>query len=91
MTKIKITIGSGSDSWCSNCKKTDVNIQKVLTTKFPDLEAEVDHINVTRSENIKKYGALMVPALIINDIIVHEGSIPPTGIIEQAIKQILDL
>ncbi|MBD3190200.1 MAG: thioredoxin family protein [Candidatus Heimdallarchaeota archaeon] len=90
MTKIEIIIGSGSDSWCSNCKKTDVNIQKVLKENFPELEATVDHINVTKPENIKKYGSLMVPALIINDIVVHEGSIPPVGIIKRAITQILE-
>ena len=91
MKELKIIIGSGSDSWCSNCKKTDINIQKVLSTKYSDLEATVDHINVTKPENIKKYGSLMVPALIINDIIVHEGSIPSVGIIERAIKQILEM
>lgn len=90
MKELKIVIASGSDSWCSNCEKTNVKLQNVLKAKFPNVSASVDHINITKPENIKKYGALLPPTLIINEMIVHEGSIPSESLIEQAIKQILE-
>ncbi|MBN1330104.1 MAG: thioredoxin family protein [Candidatus Heimdallarchaeota archaeon] len=90
MTELKIIIASGSDSWCSNCEKTNVNLEKVLKSKFPNIAVTIDHINITNPETIKRFGTLLPPALIINDFIVHDGSIPSESLIEQAIKQILE-
>ena len=90
MKELQIVIASGSDSWCSNCEKTADNLKKVLNEKFPDVKANIDHINITKPDAISKYGTLLPPSLIINDTLIVEGKIPSESIIEEAFRKVTE-
>ncbi|SEG87601.1 thioredoxin family protein [Marinobacterium lutimaris] len=67
MKTIKV-LGSG----CSKCIKTAEIIGKVAA----ELGAEVDVIKETDPEAIMNYGVMSTPAVVIDDEVVHSGSIP---------------
>jgi len=89
MTKLNVIIASGSDTFCANCKLTEARLKKVINEKFNEVEYNIEHINVTAPESIQKFGALLSPALILNDVIVHEGGVPTEAMIERALKHLL--
>lgn len=67
MKQIKV-LGSG----CSKCIKTADIIAKVAA----DLGAEVDVIKETDPEAIMNYGVMSTPAVVVDEQVVHSGSIP---------------
>jgi small redox-active disulfide protein 2 len=67
MKQIKV-LGSG----CSKCIKTADIIAKVAA----DLGAEVDVIKETDPEAIMNYSVMSTPAVVIDEQVVHSGSIP---------------
>ena len=89
MKELTVIVGGGADYYCKNCKATEVNFEKVVKEKFPDLKINYSHKNITKPDFIKEFGTLMPPCLIIEGIIVHDGSIPTESMIEQAIKHII--
>jgi disulfide oxidoreductase YuzD len=89
MQELNVIVGGGADHYCKNCKQTADNFEKVVAQKFPDLKINFSHRNITTPEFIKQFGTLMPPCLIIEDIIVHDGSIPTESMIEKAIKHFI--
>ena len=89
MQELNVIVGGGIDAYCSNCKATADNFNKVVAEKFPDLKINFSHANITKSEFIKEFGTLMPPCLIIEGTIVHDGSIPTMSMIEKAIKHFI--
>lgn len=67
MKQIKV-LGSG----CSKCIKTAEIISKVAA----DVGAEVNVIKETDPETIMNYGVMSTPAVVIDEQVVHSGSIP---------------
>lgn len=67
MKQIKV-LGSG----CSKCIKTADIIAKVAA----ELGAEVDVIKETDPEAIMNYSVMSTPAVVIDEQVVHSGSIP---------------
>lgn len=67
MKEIKV-LGSG----CAKCVKTAEIIQLVA-----DMRAvEVNIIKETSPEVMMYYGVMSTPAVVVDDVLVHKGSIP---------------
>jgi small redox-active disulfide protein 2 len=67
-------LGSG----CTKCVKTAEAIQKVID----ELQADASVSKDTSPEAILHYGVMKTPAVVIDDIVVHSGSIPLHDAIE---------
>lgn len=61
-------LGSG----CSKCIKTAQMINAIMA----ELGVEGEVTKVTDPEIIMNYGVMQTPAVVINDVVVHSGSIP---------------
>lgn len=67
MKEIKI-LGSG----CAKCTKAAELIQSIAA----DCGASVNVIKETNPEVIMSYGVMMTPAIVVDRVLVHSGSIP---------------
>lgn len=67
MKQIKV-LGTG----CAKCSKTADIIEKVAA----ELGAEVQVSKETQPEVIMGYGVMSTPAVIIDEVLMHSGSIP---------------
>ncbi len=67
MKQIKV-LGSG----CSKCIKTAEIIAKVAD----ELGAEIEVSKETDAETIMNYGVMSTPAVVVDEQVVHSGSIP---------------
>ena len=73
MKNIKV-LGSG----CSKCIKTADSIEHIAS----ELEVAVTVIKETRPEVIMGYGVMSTPAVVVDEVLVHSGSIPHRAEIE---------
>ncbi|MGR5065084.1 thioredoxin family protein [Photobacterium sp. DNB22_13_2] len=73
MKNVKV-LGSG----CKNCKVTAELIQDV----FNSLEVSFELEKVEDLAQIMAYGVMSTPAVVIDDVVVHKGSVPKRGNIE---------
>ncbi len=74
MTTIKV-LGTG----CANCKTTMKLIEKVAVEKKVNIQLE-------KEENIQAimtYGVMSTPGVVIDEKVVHSGSIPSRNAITQ--------
>ncbi|PJE54036.1 thioredoxin family protein [Marinomonas sp. BSi20584] len=67
MKQVKV-LGSG----CSKCVKTAELIKAIAA----DNEVPVNVEKETSAEVIMSYGVMSTPAVVIDDVVVHYGSIP---------------
>ncbi|WP_286238553.1 thioredoxin family protein [Neptuniibacter halophilus] len=67
MKQIKV-LGSG----CSKCLKTAEVISKVAS----EVGVDVNVIKETNPEAIMNYGVMSTPAVVIDEQLMHSGSIP---------------
>ena len=67
MKVIKV-LGSG----CSKCVQTAEKIQKAAN----DMAVAVEIHKETDAETIMNYGVMKTPAVVIDDTLVHSGSVP---------------
>ncbi len=67
MKSIKV-LGSG----CAKCTKTAEAIEAVAKEKA----VAVDVIKVTDPMAIMGYGVMSTPAVVVDEVVVHRGSIP---------------
>jgi len=74
MKTIKV-LGTG----CTKCTKAAEIIAKVAK----ECGADVDVIKETNVEEIMRYQVMRTPAVVINDEVVHSGSIPSQEVIKQ--------
>lgn len=77
MKNIKI-LGTG----CAKCTKTAELIEKIAN----ELSIAIQITKETNPEVIMEYGVMSTPAVIINEVNVHSGSIPTTKAIESWLK-----
>lgn len=70
MKNIKV-LGSG----CAKCKKTAEHIEKVAS----ELGIEATVTKETDPQAIMEYGVMSTPAVVIDEQLVHSGSIPQTA------------
>lgn len=75
---IKI-LGTG----CSRC----ANLEKKVKETVADNNVEAVVEKVTDLQEIMKYGILMTPGLVINEKVVHYGSVPKEGEILKWIRE----
>ena len=68
--KIKI-LGTG----CPKCKKLFAEAEKAVAAS--GVAAEVE--KVEKIEEIMKYGVMMTPALVIDEVVKASGRIPPSS------------
>nr|VFJ62410.1 MAG: small redox-active disulfide protein 2 [Candidatus Kentron sp. DK] len=73
MKKIKV-LGSG----CANCVKTAEFIQKIAEKN----NVPIEMVKETNPEAIMRYGVMSTPAVVMDDQLVHSGSIPDSAQIE---------
>lgn len=73
MKKVKV-LGSG----CKNCKVTAELIQNVFQQQGIAFELE----KVEDMAQIMAYGVMSTPAVVIDDVVVHKGSVPKQENIE---------
>lgn len=73
-----IVLGTG----CAKCTKTVEVISKIAN----ELNIEVKITKETDPEVIMGYGVMSTPAIIINEVNVHSGSIPNREAIELWLK-----
>ena len=78
MKEIKV-LGTG----CAKCTKTVEVIAKIAT----ELNVDVHVIKETDPEVIMGYGVMSTPAVIIDEVNVHSGSIPHRQEIELWLQQ----
>ncbi|ETI61962.1 thioredoxin family protein [Marinomonas profundimaris] len=67
MKQVKV-LGSG----CNKCVKT----AELIKTIAAENEVPVNVVKETSAEIIMQYGVLSTPAVVINEVLVHSGSIP---------------
>ncbi len=77
MKVIKV-LGSG----CSKCTKTAASIQSIAD----ELDVDVTVEKETNPETILAYGVMSTPAVVVNEKLVHSGSIPHRTDIEAWLK-----
>jgi small redox-active disulfide protein 2 len=77
MKEIKV-LGTG----CDKCTKTIEVISKIAN----ELNIDVHLIKETDPEVIMEYGVMSTPAVIIDEVNVHSGSIPHREEIESWLK-----
>jgi len=77
MKEIKI-LGTG----CAKCTKT----ADVISAIANELNIDVNVIKETNPEVIMSYGVMSTPAVIIDEVSVHSGSIPHRQNIELWLK-----
>jgi len=65
--RIKV-LGSG----CASCQTTYQLIESVLTEQHIDASLE----KVEDLQSIMRYGVMSTPAVVIDDVVVHGGSVP---------------
>lgn len=78
MKEIKV-LGTG----CAKCIKTVEIISKIAS----ELNIDIQINKVTDPEIIMAYGVMSTPAIIIDEINVHSGSIPHRQDIESWLKK----
>lgn len=74
MKEIKV-LGSG----CTKCKLTASLIQEVAD----ELKADITIVKVQDPAEIMASGVMSTPAVIIDDNIVHKGSVPSKELIKE--------
>ncbi len=67
MKVIKV-LGSG----CSKCEKTAQSISAIAAEK----QTEIELIKETSPEAMMNYGIMRTPAVVVDEQLVHSGSIP---------------
>ena len=67
MKVIKV-LGSG----CSKCEKTAQSISTIAAEK----QTEIELIKETSPEAMMSYGVMRTPAVVVDEQLVHSGSIP---------------
>jgi len=77
MQQIKV-LGMG----CSKCTKTVESIERIAKELGVDLQLE----KIEDPQQIIAYGVMSTPAVVLNDVLVHAGSIPHRDAIEQWLK-----
>jgi len=77
------------ENYCAKCCKTRQVIERMINA-IPILKEKVDieYANIELEENVKKYGKLTPPVVIINGSIFSEGQIP---IIKKLSSQLFNL
>ncbi|MCW8328468.1 thioredoxin family protein [Photobacterium sp. SDRW27] len=73
MKKVKV-LGSG----CKNCKTTAALIKEVADA----LKVKIDIEKVEDFAQIMAYGVMATPAVVIDEQVVHKGSVPKRDSIE---------
>jgi len=73
MKNIKV-LGSG----CTKCEKTAAAIEEVAQQKGIEIELS----KITSAEEIMGYGVMRTPAVVVDEQLVHSGSIPHSADIE---------
>lgn len=76
--KIIKVLGSG----CSKCHKTAESIQHIAD----ELDVDVTVEKETNPEVIMGYGVMSTPAVVVDEKLVHSGSIPHRADIESWLK-----
>lgn len=74
MHQIKV-LGMG----CSKCAKTVESITRIAQ----ELNVEIQIEKIEDPQQIIAYGVMSTPAVVMNNVIVHAGSIPHRDVIEQ--------
>ena len=77
MKQIKV-LGSG----CAKCEKTAELIEKIAA----EVHAEVDIQKEIDPEAIMNYAVMKTPAVVIDDPVVHSGSIPVSDKVREWLK-----
>lgn len=77
MKVIKV-LGSG----CAKCSKTAASIQEIADELNVDVTVEKE----TNVEAIVAYGVMSTPAVVVDEKLVHSGSIPHRTDIENWLK-----
>ncbi len=73
MKEIKV-LGSG----CTRCVKTADLIQRVAA----ECDIPIHVVKETNAETIMNYGVMSTPAVVVDEKLVHSGSIPDRKTIE---------
>ena len=77
MKTIKV-LGSG----CTKCRKTAELIEKLSS----ELGVEVAVLKETDVQVIMEYGVMRTPAVVVDEQLVHSGSIPSQGDVTSWLK-----
>lgn len=76
--KQRKVLGSG----CAKCEKTAELIEKIAA----EVHAEVNIQKETDPEAIMNYAVMKTPAVVIDDQVVHSGSIPVSDKVREWLK-----
>ncbi|MHA1793265.1 MAG: thioredoxin family protein [Promethearchaeota archaeon] len=93
MDKNKITIKVlGPETPCKNCMSALKNVKEAIQQlSIPDHDFEVKHENMASRENIETFGLLKGPAIVAQEHVLFQGSVPAAGKIVKKIKELIKL
>lgn len=77
MKQVKV-LGSG----CKKCTRTVEIIQTVAS----ECGVDVNVVKETSPEAMMRYGVMSTPAVIVDDVLVHSGSVPDRQKVEAWLK-----
>lgn len=69
-------------SCCGNCEKT----ADLIKSKAAELGVEVEVEKITDIADIMGYGVMSTPGVVIDEKVVHSGSVPSAGVVEEWVK-----
>ncbi len=72
-----VLLKSEEENYCAKCCKT-MNIIERMFASVPELKEkiEVSYEDIYSQDNIKKYGDLTPPAIMLDDRVLMEGHVP---------------
>ena len=77
MKEIKV-LGSG-------CAKS-TNTAELIQTVAAEFDASVNVVKETNPEVMMNYGVMSTPAVVVDNVVVHSGSIPGRKMVEGWVK-----
>ncbi|MFX0007720.1 MAG: hypothetical protein ACFFA7_13465 [Promethearchaeota archaeon] len=83
---------SEEENYCAKCCKT-MNIIERMFSSIPEFKEkiEVSYEDIYLTENVKKYGNLTPPAIIINNQTLTEGHVPIMKKLARDLLNLIDL
>ena len=84
MIKVKVF---GSTPPCAKCKEVEKRANKVAE-RYPE-QIEVVKLDAISDEG-RRYGIMLIPAVVINDKVIASGKVISEGELEEALKKELE-
>jgi hypothetical protein len=87
MKEVKVEV-IGVDPPCKRCQATINNVKEATTILEKEgINVKISKLNVASKDTIRKYGALVSPALAINNVVKIMGRVPEKKEVEKLLRE----